>query len=144
MTEIYNNRLLALAKDNKFHIALDSVDAQISKKNPLCGDNIDILLALDKDKISAVQLLVSGCALLKASSNALAEKILHMHVAEVRSLAENFIDAFKGDRELPSGSENLKELLVLKDFPARSRCVLLPFEAMLEISSNYSFSNWGQ
>lgn len=101
--------------------------------NRLCGDQCEVFLRLD-DASECIQQFThdtDGCALCVASASMLAKTLPGLTPHGARELGE----AFRGLIVHGSASDSLGQLATLapvRRFPARHRCVLLPWEATME------------
>lgn len=113
--------------------ALEAPDAEASGRNPSCGDEVTLQLALDGDLITGVGVISRGCAISTASGSMLAELIEGRTLAEAGELAAEVRRGLKGD-DFPSGDDlgDLDALEGVKKFPLRVKCALLPWITLLE------------
>ncbi len=80
---LYQDEILARAKDATHAGRLDGPAKTATLDNPLCGDRVTLDFALDGGRISAVRHFVRGCALCKASAATLAAELEGKTAAEV-------------------------------------------------------------
>ncbi len=69
---IYQDEILARAKDAAREGRLAAPAATATRDNPLCGDRVTLDFALDGGRIASVRHFVRGCALCRASAATLA------------------------------------------------------------------------
>lgn len=69
-----------------------------------------------------------GCAIVAASASVLHEAVHDASVTQARALAERLRAALSGEEPLPLA---LAALAPVRLLPARRRCALLPWEALL-------------
>ncbi len=107
---------------------LARVDASARGFNPLCGDEVEVRVALDAGCVAGVQVAGRGCAICTASGSMLAELAPGRAVAEVHRLAEGFRDLMHG-RRLPPDLDlgDLEALGGVARFPVRVKCAMLPW-----------------
>jgi nitrogen fixation protein NifU and related proteins len=109
-------------------------DAAAALRNPLCGDELAIALALDGDVVREARFAGRGCSLSQASASMMTELVRGRTRREVRDLDRRFRALVRGDR----GSEDVEQgaLGPLRAFagvarlPSRHRCALLPWDAL--------------
>lgn len=100
--------------------------------NPLCGDRIALTLRLDGGgRVAAIRHDTAGCLLCMASASLLATHVLDLDRDAVAVLHEALRRAVLGDPADPALGE-LAALTGVAAYPARQRCVLLPWEALHE------------
>ena len=94
------------------HLSSPTVKAQDS--NPLCGDEIEMELLVEDNKIVDVRFYGKGCAISQASAGMLTEKIKGMNVEEAAKLTRN----------------DVLNMLGVELSPVRSKCALLSLKVM--------------
>ena len=114
---------------------LVAADAAAEGKNPACGDELQLELNIDRDRIIAVSVRTEGCAIATASGSILAELALGRSLAEVSELAQAFRRVLRGDdpevaADLQPG--DLDALTGVRRYPLRVKCALLPWITLLE------------
>lgn len=104
----------------------------IEAYNPLCGDQFRLFLELEEGRVKRVSFHGYGCAISKASTSILVEKILGMSVEEIRRLTKEFYKIVRPDGgELNAGAdEELAAFAAARHFPARLQCATLSWEAL--------------
>lgn len=85
--------------------------------NPLCGDEIDLTVKIDKNKISEVKFTGKGCAVSIASASMLTEYIKGKSKDELQKIDKKIIIKMLG---IELGVNRIK-------------CALLPLEALKKI-----------
>lgn len=124
---LYDDALLERAKRPVGSGRLDAPDRRGRSDNPLCGDEIEVDVALADGTIAAVAHRTRGCALTMASASLLAETVPGRRVQDALGRAEGLRHWLAGEGTLPPGLEPLE---VARMFPARARCVLVPWTAL--------------
>jgi len=110
------------------------IDADIVRRgaNPRCGDEIEIGLYLDGDRLQQVKFRGRGCSVCIASSSMMTDAVSGQHTEAARQLCEDMRRWFRqgeGDT-LADPPEKLQALTAVREYPARRRCVLLSWEAL--------------
>ncbi|GAA1484942.1 Fe-S cluster assembly sulfur transfer protein SufU [Brachybacterium fresconis] len=111
-------------------------DAEVHHVNPTCGDEITLRLQLSGDseheRIEDVSYDAIGCAMSRAAASIMADLLIGRTVAEVEPVREHFEEAMRSRGTL-KGDEDLigdgVALLGAAKFPARVKCVLMPWKA---------------
>ncbi|MDN5686903.1 MAG: SUF system NifU family Fe-S cluster assembly protein [Brachybacterium sp.] len=111
-------------------------DAEVQHVNPTCGDEITLRLQLSGDReherIEDVSYDAIGCAMSRAAASIMADLLIGRTVAEVEPVREHFEEAMRSRGTL-EGDEDLigdgVALLGAARFPARVKCVLMPWKA---------------
>ena len=104
--------------------------------NPFCGDLIDLQLLLDeKGNVDDVYANSEGCSIIQASASMMSEAVKGKTAEEMAYLSTRF-KAFLRDRAGDTASEppqdlgDLGALGVVRQYPVRIKCALLPWTAL--------------
>ena len=66
MDQLYQERILALARATRGMEPLDDHTHEASVSNPTCGDRVDIRLKIENGTVIAASAAIRGCALCEA------------------------------------------------------------------------------
>jgi nitrogen fixation protein NifU and related proteins len=99
--------------------------------NSLCGDKFKLYLDVQEDKVVEASFSGYGCAVSKAATSVLMEKIQGKSLEEVRNLVEGYFKVTKTDEELTT-DEELLAFAAAKKFPGRLKCAVLSWEVLAE------------
>ena len=105
--------------------------------NPFCGDLIDLQLRLDGDGVvEGVFANSEGCSIIQASASMMSEAIKGKTVAEMNVLSGLFRSFLRSlpeeDRQSATFLGDLCALGVVRQYPVRIKCALLPWTALEE------------
>ena len=104
--------------------------------NPFCGDLIDLQLCLDEyGSVNAVYANSEGCSIIQASSSLMSEAIKGKTPAEITGLSAHFREFLRdrtGASDPPPDLGDLCSLGVVRQYPVRIKCALLPWTALEE------------
>lgn len=112
---------------------VERVDASAEGINPSCGDEVQVQLQLEDGRVAGVSVDGAGCAISTASGSILAEMLNGLSLEQARALADRLMAMMRGrdpDEEIDLG--DLEALAGVRQFPARIKCALLPWMAMLQ------------
>lgn len=123
----YDPALIERAKHPVGAGRLVAADRHARAENPLCGDDIELEVALAAGTVAEVAHRTRGCALTMASASLLSETVPGRRPQDALMRAEALRRWLAGDGAMPPGFEPLHAVLM---FPARSACVLLPWTAL--------------
>ncbi|MFH1750456.1 MAG: Fe-S cluster assembly sulfur transfer protein SufU, partial [Candidatus Micrarchaeota archaeon] len=84
--DIYRENVLDHYKNPRNFGKMESPDAKYHDTNPLCGDEIEIMLKIEGDKVSEAKFQGQGCAISQASASILTEKLIGMSLEEAMKL----------------------------------------------------------
>ena len=124
----YAPDLVATARRAFGHGALESPTRTARADNPLCGDELELDVRHDGTRIEAIAHRARGCSFTLASASVLAQVVPDMSLADARSLAMRLRRDLAGAKPLPP---EVVLLTGVRIYPARVRCALLPWEALL-------------
>ena len=132
--QLYQDRIVALAKAKTGAGKLSAPSRSARRDNPLCGDRVTIDVRLDGDgRIAEIAQQVRGCLLCQASASALASVAVGRDKAGVEAVrhdAEKAIGRADGQPDEPFAA-----FVPVKAHKARHECVLLPIEALQDALS---------
>ena len=108
--------------------------------NPLCGDEIDVYLAVTDGVVSDVKVGGQGCSISQSSASMMSQAIKGKPVAEVRALVRRFkgmmsIPDEQGNPIEPDPSVQLGDLEALQGvvkFPVRIKCATLSWNTLAQ------------
>ena len=114
--------------------SLGDADVEAEEFNPFCGDRAILQLKLDSQgKVLGVSANAEGCSIIQAATSMLSGLLQGKSLGEVEALGEKFREAMKngaGDDEVDLG--DLRALKVVRQYPVRIKCALLPLTALEE------------
>jgi nitrogen fixation NifU-like protein len=86
--QLYREVILDHYKNPRGHGLIENADAEAEGQNPLCGDEVSIYVAFDKDgdTIEDVKFSGRGCAISQAATSMLTEMVKGRSAAEVATL----------------------------------------------------------
>ncbi|HEX7003307.1 MAG TPA: SUF system NifU family Fe-S cluster assembly protein [Trueperaceae bacterium] len=99
--------------------------------NPSCGDELELFLLIDDDKVAEAKFIGEGCAISQASASMMTQALKGLSVAEARSLAADFKEMIHGG-EPSDRLGDLKLLQGISKLHARVKCATLPWVTLTE------------
>jgi NifU-like protein involved in Fe-S cluster formation len=144
----YDELILTHARDPRRTALGRPASVEHTGENRLCGDSVRIMAARD-DKRLELACIAAGCAICRASGSMLMELAAETPTADLPDVIADFCAAFKSPvmpstegasgvfRKMPDAPSvlGMTALLALRRFPARTRCVLLPWETLAGLLS---------
>lgn len=112
---------------------VDPHDVALERNNPLCGDELELFVRFDGDKLEAIGFEGKGCSISQASASMMTEKVVALPVKEAAEIAESIKRMMSGEEE--GDPEELGDLVSLKGvvkYPVRIKCALLSWNTLLE------------
>ena len=131
---LYGERILDHYRSPRHRVSLPDPDVTAEEYNPFCGDRVLLQLKLDDEgRVMQVGAHSEGCSIIQATSSMMAEVLQGKKLSELVDLARLFRAMMQG-KSLPDGAEDdlaqLKSLTVVRRFPVRIKCALLPWTAL--------------
>ena len=114
--------------------SLDEADVEAEEFNPFCGDRAVWRLKLDGEgKVCAVMAIADGCSIIQAATSMLSDLLNGKSLEDTVELGAKFREAMqKGSSEEVSDLGDLRALQVVRQYPVRIKCALLPLTALEE------------
>lgn len=119
---------------------LESPDRIVPMRNPLCGDEIDLHVKFDGDRVTDLKFTGRGCSISQAAASMMTEAVKGKTAAEASALWDRYHAMILGDQSAASDKTlgPLRSLSGVSRFPARVRCALLAWNALEEALENRS------
>ena len=137
---MYQDGLLAHHRAPHNRRVIDSPTAIGARKNPVCGDEITVMVALDADAVGDtvrdVAFTGRGCSIATASASMMTDAVAGLTTGEALAVADavdRMLHASGADSNTESVlPEALTPLLGVAPFPGRHGCAMLPWQALRE------------
>jgi nitrogen fixation NifU-like protein len=113
--DIYREIILDHYRNPRNKGKIQNADVSIHDSNPLCGDEIDIHLKVEGDKIRDIKFEGRGCAISQASASMLTEMVMNKQLTSVKDLTKDDI---------------LENIGLTSLGPARIKCALLSLKVL--------------
>ncbi|NOJ27060.1 MAG: SUF system NifU family Fe-S cluster assembly protein [Nitrososphaera sp.] len=113
--DIYREIILDHYRNPRNKGKIAGPDVSIHDSNPLCGDEIDIHMKIEGDKIKDIKFEGRGCAISQASASMLTEMVLNKQLTSVKDLTKDDI---------------LENIGLTNLGPARIKCALLSLKVL--------------
>ena len=128
MKQLYQERILALAKAIRGVAEIESPTHRASVSNPTCGDRVDVSLRVSDGVVDAASTHVRGCALCEAGAGLLVSLAPGLAVADIetqRDLLKAWLEGEDRD-DLPAGMQDFQPVRAIRN---RHKCVSLAYDA---------------
>jgi nitrogen fixation NifU-like protein len=137
---MYQDGLLAHHRAPHNRRVIDSPTASGARKNPVCGDEITVMVVLDADAVgdtvADVAFTGRGCSIATASASMMTDAVAGLPVSEALAVADavdRMLHASGAEASAESGlPPALTPLLGVAPFPGRHGCAMLPWQALRE------------
>lgn len=131
LTDLYQELVLEHKRSPRNFGPMQSPSHEARGTNPQCGDDIQVQLRIDGDRIDDIRFTGSGCAICVASTSMMTEAVKKGGVGSALELQERFRAVMTGKREArEAGLGKLASLAGVRRYPSRIKCVLLGWHAL--------------
>jgi nitrogen fixation NifU-like protein len=113
---------------------LASPDVAMAGSNPLCGDEIEVSLAIADDRIADIAFQGRGCSISQASASMMTERIKGKSLEDATAMLGTF-KTMMTERNATLDPETLGDLEALQGvrrYPVRVKCAILPWNVLKE------------
>lgn len=106
--------------------------------NPLCGDEIELSLVIDSDRVEEIAFTGRGCSISQASASMMTDIVKGQTLDDVQAAVQSFTAGMASKTPPPSELDSeLDALQGVKRYPARVKCALLPWTTLRETVDLY-------
>ncbi len=130
LNDLYQQVILDHCKKPRNFHELPRASCSAQGHNPLCGDQLQLFLALDGERITDASFVGSGCCISKASASLLTEFAKGKTRAEVEKMFDRVHDMVTTGRV----ADDVGKLAVfagVHKYPARVKCAILAWHAVM-------------
>ena len=131
---LYGDAILDHYRSPRHRAPVSDPDVQAEEYNPFCGDRVSIALKLDPNgRLVQVSADSEGCSIIQAASSMMADSLQGKDLDQAAALSSLFNDMMRGISLSPAQEEglgDLKALTVVRAYPVRIKCALLPWTAL--------------
>ncbi|MFP4510006.1 MAG: Fe-S cluster assembly sulfur transfer protein SufU [Spirochaetaceae bacterium] len=138
--DLYKEIILDHYKDKKYRRRMDNADISREGANPSCGDDIELFVRLDGERIVEVTYDGAGCSICLASANMLCTALTGRTLSEARSLFDQ-VRSMLTDTEVPEFPEyatDLEAMQGVRAFPVRVKCAMLAWATLKQVVDEYT------
>ena len=131
--EMYNDLIMEHSMNSYNKKKLDHCDLCSKGHNPNCGDEIELELTLDGDKIKDMAFTGHGCAISQASTSIMIDTLKGKTIIEAKEIIEDFIKMIKREKLSDDEYAKLEDAAAFKNIanmPARVKCALLAWHTI--------------
>ena len=130
-----NLEILKIASNTKNFKDIKKFTHYSKSKNPLCGDEIQIKLVINNQKITDFGYQGKSCIYCQATASILSNKLLNFKTTKIRDLCEYANTYFSVNQNNLKKEWRFLDKLLSQKNTARKQCILLPFNALNKIVS---------
>lgn len=111
---------------------LQAADEHVAIRNPLCGDEIELEVKFDGDRVADLRFTGKGCSISQASASMMTQAIKGRTRDEAHAIFHQFHKLVHGEAPADKSLGELRAMAGVSRFPARMRCALLAWGALNE------------
>lgn len=130
LSELYQQVILDHNKRPRNRGRLPTANRVAHGDNPTCGDQCNVYLRLDGDRIAEISFDGSGCAISQASASLMTTLVKGRTAPEVEAMFQDF-HKIVTTGEAPEEMSDLAAFAGVHAFPARIKCATLGWHATL-------------
>ena len=133
LIKLYSGQILQLAAAIPQTERLDTPDATVKKRSPLCGSTVTVDLSLTDGRIAAFGQDVKACALGQAAASVVGANVIGRDRGEIEAARDALKAMLKEDGPTPPAPfDGLEVLRPARDYKNRHASILLALEATAE------------
>jgi nitrogen fixation NifU-like protein len=131
LDELYRELILDHYKNPRHREKLDTADVVAEGYNPLCGDEIEMELDFEGDRLEAIGVRGRGCSISQASASMMSDLVEGKSIGEIRQLAGQFKQMMT-EPDLPPAEElgDAEALQGVAKFAVRVKCATLAWHTL--------------
>lgn len=136
--ELYQEVILDHSRSPRNFRELPGANSTAQGRNPMCGDQVTVFVKTKDNLIEDVTFQGSGCAIAKASASVMTTALKGKTLEEAHKLFEQFHELVKGGRAADSQLGKLAVFAGVHKYPARVKCAILCWHAVMAALANES------
>src|SRR5439155_16535391 len=133
LSELYQAVILDHNKKPRNFHKLEAANRTAEGYNTLCGDQLQIYLQLEDDRVKDISFEGSGCAIFKAAASMMTQAVKGKTKQDTEGLFNEFHRLVTGDLDEETEENNLGKLKIfagVREFPVRVKCATLSWHTM--------------
>ena len=133
MDGLYGDLVMDHYRNPRNRSPIIDADIEAEEFNPFCGDRATLQLKLDgRGNICGVSAQAEGCSIIQAATSMLCDQLQGKSLDEVAEIGERYRLALRNGAEGEAELGDLRALQVVRQYPVRIKCALLPLTALEE------------
>ena len=138
LKELYKDIILEHGKSPRNFGKCEKYTHKAKGHNPLCGDQVQIYLRLNKEKkVENLSFEGSGCAISMASTSIMTELLKGKSIEITKNIVSDFLKMVKSSSEIKSDDldqdqkTKIMSLSGVKQYPMRVKCATLAWHTLI-------------
>ncbi|MEY3655979.1 MAG: hypothetical protein RL114_337 [Actinomycetota bacterium] len=136
LEDLYREIILDHYKSPRNRGSLEPPAVRAEGHNPLCGDEIEVFIAVEDDKVSDIKISGQGCSISQSSASMMSAAVKGKPIAEIRALISRFKHMMSieedGEPDTSAPLGDLEALTGVVKFPVRIKCAVLSWNTLAE------------
>ena len=132
--DLYRDIILEHFKNPRNPGRVDPADILSQGTNPFCGDELELTLRLEGDRIQEIKAEAKGCSISQASVSMMTEAVMGKTLQEADALIKRFKATMLENAPWIQSeeTEDLEALEGVKKYPVRIKCAVLSWNTLHE------------
>ncbi|MEO0345833.1 MAG: Fe-S cluster assembly sulfur transfer protein SufU [Pseudomonadota bacterium] len=134
LESLYRDQVLAHSREPCNFCRLEDADHVVAGSNPLCGDSLQVYIALDGDAVRALSFEGHGCAITVASASMMTQMLEGTTCCDAVRTIERVHGMLTGGDGEPLDAElaeaPVAALAAVRRYPTRVKCATLAWQAV--------------
>ena len=130
LNDLYQQVILDHCKKPRNFREMPQSSCSAQGRNPLCGDQLQLFLALEGDIVRDASFVGSGCCISKASASLLTEYVRGKTRAEIETMFGQVHEMIKTGKVIGDVGK-LAVFAGVYKYPARVKCAILSWHALI-------------
>jgi nitrogen fixation protein NifU and related proteins len=132
LDELYQEVILDHYKHPRCQGCLSQPDSSCALFNPLCGDQIDLCVNINSERLCEIGFCGHGCSISQASASMMSDLCKGKSIEDLEKLTNLFKALMRGQKSADDAQElgDAVALEGVRKFSARIKCAMLAWEAL--------------
>ncbi|MBI3792699.1 MAG: SUF system NifU family Fe-S cluster assembly protein [Gemmatimonadetes bacterium] len=134
LDSLYQEVLLDHYRKPRNKGVLEGATAQADGRNPLCGDEVNVAVTMEGDRVAAVKFTGQGCSISQASASVMTQLVDGKSEAEIEALFERFHGLVTGTAPLAEGEAKqlgaMAAFAGVSKYPTRVKCATMSWHTL--------------
>ncbi|MGI3167843.1 iron-sulfur cluster assembly scaffold protein [Pseudooceanicola sp. C21-150M6] len=142
LVKLYSNRILGLAADIPHQTRLETPDASVKRRAPLCGSTVTVDVVMKDGRVAEYGQDVKACALGQAAASVVGANVIGTTPDQIRAALDALKAMLKEGGPAPEAPfDGLEVLRPAQEYKNRHASILLSLEALNEAMGQISQSD---
>jgi nitrogen fixation NifU-like protein len=132
--DLYREIILEHFKNPRNHGTLPQPSLKAEGANPFCGDELEVTVTLEGERIADIRSQGKGCSISQASASMMTEAVKGKTLGQAEGLVKSFKAMMLSNAPMAftPDTEDLESLEGVKKYPVRIKCAILSWNTLWE------------